>query len=214
MGIAFRWMSLCLLAAISCIVANAQNASTNPKPSKPAATSSGQAAMPTLTAAPEMVKLIKAMAGNWTTTAVMEKGPMMPNGGTDHGTSKMWAGPAGMSLLQTYHSTGSMGNFSGVGTDWWDAQAQVYKGVWCDSMAPCNTTGTSKWDGDKLVGTMEGDMNGQKMITRITYSDFKPNSFVMTMDTGPDANSLQKMMTITYTRAAAKAAEGAGESKH
>lgn len=202
MRIPFRWGSLTLLAAIICVVVNAQNASTNPKPSSPAATSSGQAAMPMPTAPPEMAKLIKAMEGNWTTTAVMEKGPMMPNGGTDHGTSKMWAGPGGMSLLQTYHSTGSLGDFSGVGTDWWDAQTQVYKGVWCDSMAPCNATGTSKWDGDKLVGTMEADMNGQKMITRVTYSDFKPDSFVMTMDSGPDANSLQKMMTITYTRAA------------
>lgn len=49
---------------------------------------------------------------------------------------------------------------------------------------------------------MEGEMNGQKMVTRFTYSDWKPNSFVMTMDSGPDANSLKPMMTITYTKGA------------
>ena len=79
----------------------------------------------------------------------------------------------------------------------------LYRGVWCDNMTPngCDTSGTTKWEGDKLVGTMEGDMNGQKMVTRFTYSDFKPDSFVMTMEMGPDASKLQKAMTITYTKA-------------
>ena len=49
----------------------------------------------------------------------------------------------------------------------------------------CDGSGTTKWEGDKLVGTMEGEMNGQKMMTRFTYSDFKPDSFVMTMEMGP-----------------------------
>jgi hypothetical protein len=40
------------------------------------------------------------------------------------------------------------------------------------------------------------------MMTKFTYSDFKPNSFVMTMASGPDANSLKPMMTLTYTKAA------------
>jgi hypothetical protein len=38
-------------------------------------------------------------------------------------------------------------------------------------------------------------------MTRFTYSDFKPNSFVMTMEMGPDASKLQKAMTVTYTKA-------------
>jgi hypothetical protein len=71
----------------------------------------------------------------------------------------------------------------------------------------CDASGTTKWDGDKLVGMMEGDMNGQKMTTRFVYSDWKPNSFVMTMEAGPNANSLQKMMTITYTKGGAASAK-------
>ena len=85
------------------------------------------------------------------------------------------------------------------------AAMSAYRTVWCDNMTPngCDPSGTTKWDGDKLVGTMEGDMNGQKMVTRFTYSDFKPGSFVMTMEMGPDASKLQKAMTITYSKAGA-----------
>ncbi len=121
------------------------------------------------------------------------------------GTATFTPGPGGMSLMEKYHSSGTMGeSFSGFGTFWWDSKAQVYRGMWCDNMTPggCDASGTTKWEGDNLVGTMEGEMNGQKMTTRFTYSDWKPNSFVMTMDSGPDANSLKPMMTITYTKAA------------
>ena len=98
-------------------------------------------------------------------------------------------------------------SFNGAGTFWWDPKANLYHGVWCDNMTPagCDSNGTTKWDGDKLVGTMEGDMNGQKMVTQFTYSDFKPDSFVMTMASGPDASKLQKVMTVTYTKTAAPA---------
>jgi hypothetical protein len=70
----------------------------------------------------------------------------------------------------------------------------------------CDASGTTKWEGDNLVGTMEGEMNGQKVLTRFVYSDWKPNSFVMKMESGPDANSMKEMMTITYTRAGAASA--------
>lgn len=172
-----------------------------------------QAAMPAMKPAPEMTKLIKAMAGTWTTSETMEPSPYGP-GGSGHGTSKMWAGPGGMSLMQNYRSSGPMGSFTGAGTSWWDPAGKVYRGVWCDNMTPtgCDASGSSKWDGAKLVGTMEGEMNGQKMITKMTYSDFKPDSFVMTMESGPDMNSLKKMMTINYTKVAARAAD-AGDKK-
>ena len=55
---------------------------------------------------------------------------------------------------------------------------------------------------------MESDMNGQKMVTKITYTNWTPNSFVMTMSTGPDANSLKDLMMVTYTKAAAAAKMG------
>jgi hypothetical protein len=129
--------------------------------------------------------------------------PMMPNGGSGKGMARMWAGPGGMSLMETYRTSGMMSmNFTGAGTFWWDAKAGAYRGLWCDNTLPggCDDSGTTKWDGEKLIGTMQSEMNGQKMTTRFTYSDWKPDSFVMTMEMGPDVNSLKTAMTVTYTR--------------
>ena len=181
--------------------------SAKPKAAKPAAKPKEQMGMPMPKPAPEMTKMIKMMAGSWTVTEKSDPNPMMPKGGTGKGTAVLTPGPGGMSLTEKYHSTGAMGSFNGSGTFWWNPKAQVYRGVWCDNMSPngCDDSGSSKWEGDKLVGTMQGEVNGQKMMTRFTYSDFKPNSFVMTMEMGPDAGKLQKAMTVTYTKAGAMA---------
>ncbi len=187
------------LVALCCAALVGQDAMKKSDAKKPAASM----AMPMPTPAPEMTKLIKSMGGTWTVTEKHFPNPMMPNGGTGKGTATLTPGPGNLSLTEKYHSAGAMGSFNGLGVFWWDPKAQVYHGTWCDTMTPtgCDSSGTTKWDGDKLVGTMEGDMNGQKMMTRFTYSDWKPNSFMMTMEMGPDANSLKKAMTITYTKA-------------
>ncbi len=200
-----RVTMLVVLAGLCVMPLAAQDSAMSPKPkaAKPAAKSPEPAAMPMPKPAPEMAKMIKMMAGSWTVAEKADPSPMMPKGGVGKGTAVLTPGPGGLSLTEKYHSNGAMGSFNGLGTFWWDAKAQVYRGVWCDSMTPngCDASGTTKWEGDKLVGTMEGEMNGQKMMTRFTYSDFKPDSFVMTMESGPDASKLQKAMTITYTKA-------------
>jgi hypothetical protein len=194
---------LVAFTAILCTVCIAQDNSAAAKPKSGGAAQ--QPSMPPMPKPdPQMTKLIKMMSGTWTVTEKAEPGPMFPKGGTGKGTARLWAGPGGMSLMEMYHSNGVMGAFNGAGTFWWDPKAQVYHGLWCDNMTPggCDASGTTKWEGDSLVGMMEGEMNGQKMMTKFTYSDFKPNSFVMTMASGPDANSLKPMMTVTYTKAA------------
>jgi hypothetical protein len=200
-----RVTMLIVLAGLCVMPLAAQDSamSAKPKAAKPAAKSPEQASMPMPKPAPEMTKMIKMMAGTWTVTEKHESNPMMPKGGTNKGTAVLTPGPGDMSLVEKYHSTGAIGSFNGLGTFWWDTKAQAYPGVWCDNMSPtgCNNTGSTKWEGDKLVGTMEGEMNGQKIMTRFIYSDFKPNSFVMTMEMGPDASKMQKAMTITYTKA-------------
>ncbi|MGB8885187.1 MAG: DUF1579 family protein [Candidatus Korobacteraceae bacterium] len=171
---------------------------------KPAAKTAQPMAMPVPQPAPEMIKLIKMMGGNWTVTEKENPGPMFPNGGTGKGTATLTPGPGGLSLMEKYHSSGAMGpSFNGVGTFWWDPKAQVFRGLWCDNLTPngCDASGTTKWDGDKLVGTMTSDMNGQKMVTQFVYSDWKPTSFVMTMSTGADAKSLKPAVIITYSKA-------------
>lgn len=179
------------------------------RPGSPAANAAKRSSGATVSsprAAAEMTRLIKMMSGTWSVVEKAQRNPMMPNGGVGKGSAVFTAGPGGMSLMEKYHSSGLMGsNFIGYGTFWWDAKAQAYRGLWCDSMTPggCDASGTTKWEGDKLVGTMQGNMNGQTMVTRFTYSDWKPNSFAMTMEVGSDVNSMTEAMTITYTRAGA-----------
>lgn len=196
-----RGTILAVLGALCAVPLAAQDSamSAKPKAEKP----KEQMGMPMIKPAPEMTKMIKMLAGTWTVAEKHEPNPMMPSGGTGKGTAVLTPGPGGLSLMEKYHSSGAMGpNFTGDGTFWWDPQAKLYRTVWCDNMTPngCDSSGSTKWDGDKLVGTMEGDMNGQKMVSRFTYSDFKPNSFVMTMEMGPNAGKMQKAMTLTYTR--------------
>jgi len=45
-------------------------------------------------------------------------------------------------------------------------------------------------------------ITGQKMVTTFTYSDWTPNSFVMTHASGSDANSLEADDDLTYTKTA------------
>jgi len=201
-----RVLFVITLAACCCMALFAQDAAA-PAKSKAAKSASQAPAMPMLKPAPEMAKLIKTLSGNWTVAEKMEPGPMAPNGGTGKGTAKIWAGPGGLSLMENYQSTNAMGNFKGAGTWWWDPKAQVFHGLWCDNMTAngCDTSGSTKWEGDNLVGTMSApDPSGQMMMMKFIYSDFKPDSFVMTMEGGPDASKMQKMMTVTYTKAAAK----------
>lgn len=209
MRIIGKGILLMMLAALFCATLMAQDSETPKKP--PASRAVVNAKMPPPPqASPEMTKLIQTMSGTWTVAEKYEQSPMFPTGGSGKGTAKFWAGPGGMSLLESYHSNGMVGNFSGFGTTWWDPKAQAYRAVWCDSMTPngCDSSGTSRWDGETLSGMMESEMNGQKMVTKITYTNWTPNSFVMIMSTGPDANSLKDVMTDTYTKAAAAAKTG------
>ena len=193
-----RGVTSIFLAAMCCIAMTAQDAK-KPASAKAANSAQMQAPQP----APEMTKLIKSMAGTWTVTEKHLPNPMMPKGGTGKGMAALTPGPGNLSLVEKYHSTGAMGTFNGMGVFWWDAKAGAYRGLWCDNMTPggCDANGTTKWEGDKLVGNMDMDVNGQKTAMRFTYSDFKPGSFMMTMEMGPDANSMKKAMEVTYTKA-------------
>ena len=190
---------LALLGGLGGALLGAQDAAPSAKP----AAAKDSMPMPMTKPTPEMAKMIKLMAGNWTVTEKHDPSPMMPKGGSGKGTAVMTPGPGGTSLMEKYQSTGAMGpNFNGFGTFWWDPKQQLFRTVWCDNMTPngCDTSGTTKWEGDKLVGMMESEMNGQKMFTRFVYSDFKPGSFIMTMEVGTDPNNMKKASVITYTK--------------
>jgi len=203
----FRMLLILFLAAGCTALLAQQDTGTQTKMHEHGKSDKMQAqsgSMPMLKPAPEMTKLIDKLSGTWKTTEKAEPNPMMPNGGTGQGMARLHPGPGNLSLMEMYNSTGAMGQFHGMGTFWWDPKDQVYHGVWCDNMTPngCDSSGSTKWQGDNLVGTMEGEMNGQKIYSRFTYSDFKPDSFVMTMEMGATPDQMHKAMTITYTKTA------------
>ena len=164
--------------------------------------------------APEMAKLEKLLAGRWTLEMRFEAMPEMgpeAQGGSGKGHEVVKMGPAGNSLISDLHSRSHMGPFSGHGVMWWDAKAGAYRSVWCDSETPaCEASGTGTWEGDDLVFTVEtafpgSDQKMMKIKMREIYRDFKPGSFTFAIDSSIEGGPMKNMMTVHYTRAAAKA---------
>lgn len=207
---------LCALALLT-VSAMAQDKpaakAAKPANKKAPAAQGGMPPMPK--PSPEMQKLSKMLAGKW--TAVTKTEPMggMP-GGEAKGEATFSRGPGGLSLIEDFKSEGGgFGSFRGHGVTYWDDKEKNYTGMWCDSMTPtgCSNGGTSKWDGDKIVGFMEmPDEKGQVQKYRMTYADIKPDSVTFTME-APDGSNYKPMMTIVYTRAAGKPATPAAEKK-
>ena len=173
------------------------------KEAKPAA--AAPAGMPMPKPGPEMKKLISQLGGNFTST--MKSEPMfgMP-ASTSTGPAKLYAGPGGLSLVETVNSVDEHGGkFSGHWLFWWDAKAKGYKGVWCDNGTPsgCMDSGTGNWDGDKLVVTGDMDMMGKTFKTKSTYSNFTADGYTFVMEASEGSGPMQKMFTVEYKRAAA-----------
>ncbi len=192
---------LCCGAAMLAQDKPAAAKSANPKLEKPAQSSSGMPPAPK--ASPEMQKLNKMLVGKWTAVVKTEAAPGMA-ATESKGEAIFRRGPGGLSLIEDFHSKGGMGSFYGHGVTYWDDKAKNYTGLWCDTMSAhgCENGGTSKWEGDKIVGFMEMEDNGKMQKYRMTYSDIKPDSVTFTMEAPDSKGSYTPMMTIVYTRAA------------
>jgi hypothetical protein len=201
-----RTIMLCALALITVsAIAQEKPAAKAAKPATKKAQAT-QAAMPMPKPSPEMQKLSKMLLGKWTAVVKEEAMGAMP-ASESSGEATFRHGPGGLSLIQEFRITsGSMAHFSGHGVTYWDEKAKNYSGLWCDSGTPggCGPAGTSKWDGDNIVGYMEmPDETGKMSKYRMTYSDIKPDSVLFTMEAPDGSNGYKKMMTIAYTRPAA-----------
>ncbi len=207
-----RTLAFCAVALIT-VSAMAQDkpAAKPAKAAKPKAEATQGGMPPAPKPSPEMQKLSKMLMGTWTTEEKFE--PMMGMPATEgKGKAVFTRGPGGLSIIENYNSQNAMGKFAGHGVIYWDDKAKAYSGIWCDTMTPtgCDSSGTTKWEGDKLVGTMDTDMGGQKMKMRMTYSDIKPDSFLFTMETEMNGK-YQKTGTISYTKAAATSPQPAAK---
>src|SRR5215470_10615770 len=115
--------AMCLVF-LMCVMAVAQDKGKNSGAATPADKKAGsEMTMPMAKPSPEMQKLSKIVVGTWSTTEKMEPAPLAPKGASGKGTATFKNGPGGLSLIQDYKSSGTMGSFTGHGVMWWDPQA-------------------------------------------------------------------------------------------
>jgi hypothetical protein len=109
-----------------------------------------------------------------------------------------------LSLTEEYRSKGAGGKSWGIGTIWWDAEAQGFHFVWCDSFAldrGCRISSQlGKWIGDDYVATDEHEVSGKQVFEKEVWSDFTPNSFSQTLYTGDTFDKLKRFLTIKAKR--------------
>ena len=135
---------------------------------KPAAASVAPAVKP---GAAEMDRL-KFYLGEWEYTETYPKSGFSPNGGkkADVYTSKL--GPGGNSLINTFPSQGSVGDFEGLLVMTWDAREKAYKAYAFGNDFPGALVETGQFEGDELVYRSEFPVEGATLklrnVTRIT----------------------------------------------
>jgi hypothetical protein len=124
---------------------------------KPAEQSSAAAA-----ARPGAVEMeqLKFYVGEWDYTETY------PKGGKNTGVypSKLW--PGGNSLINTFHSTGPVGDFEGLLTLTWDANEKAYKAYAFGNEFPGAIVETGQFEGDALVYRSELTVGGATMKLR------------------------------------------------
>lgn len=154
---------------------------------------------------PEIAKL-KDMVGSFSVAEHHDAGAMGPAGG-GKGIAHTVMGPGGYTMLIDYKATtGAMKGMKGHGLIGWDAEAKTYKQFWTDSMGPVMVQSTGDWDGDKLVMKSEGTMMGKGYKEQDIYSDITAKGFKLEIQMSFDGSPMASMMTLTYTRMAAKPA--------
>jgi len=198
-----RILLICTLLAVS-LAAFAQAKAVKPTKGepKPAAQPAGP---PMPKPAPEMKKMLTQLSGDFTATMKMDAMMGMP-ASTSVGPAKIYSGPGRLSLMETVNSVDEHGNkFSGHGIIWWDAKANLYKGIWCDNGSPngCMDSGTGKWEGNNLVFTGSMEMMGKNYNFKSTYSGFSADGYNFLMETSEGSGPMQKMFTVDYKKASA-----------
>lgn len=133
-----------------------------------------------LAQAPEMPKPAPEMAaiaffnGSWTCQGTMKPSPFGP-GGAISSTSKIHDDLGG--FWQSGKVESSMGDmkFQGRFHTTYDSAAKEYLMLWVDSMGAWSQSTSKGWSGDTIVYEGEGDMGGQKMEGRDTFTKSGPD---------------------------------------
>jgi hypothetical protein len=115
---------------------------------------------------PEMQRLSKLYVGTWTSTETYPKSPISPNGGVNTGVYTSEIGPAGNSIINRFHSKGSVGEFQGVMVMTWDPAEKAYKAYAFGDSFPAALVETGRWENDVLVYRAEFSAGGMNFVMR------------------------------------------------
>jgi hypothetical protein len=193
-----------LLCAFGLTIPRVEYAQTD-KPELDSAADSGASGRLRASSSP-MERLIDALAGGWATEITYEPGEQFPQGGSGRSRDSYRVGPARSSLIQEYHADGTGGKAWGTGVIWWDARAEGFRFVWCDSSAVddgCRVSSDlGNWKGDAFTMTDVHEVAGKPVFEKEVWSGFTPNSFGQTLYVGDSRETLKKYMVIHARRIA------------
>jgi hypothetical protein len=115
---------------------------------------------------PEMQRLAKLYVGTWDYTETYPKSPRSPEGGQNTGVYSSELGPGGNSLINRFHSHGSVGDFAGMLVMTWDAKEKTYKEYVFGSDHTGAFVQTGQWEDDTLVYRGEFTAGAMKAALR------------------------------------------------
>ncbi len=145
------------------------------------------------------VKQMAAMIGTWSTTYEIKPGMGMPGGkGTSTSTCSWTAGGFGVSCTEKL-DLGAMGKSTSVSLMFYDSEAKNYVHSEVSSDGEAFTT-RGVVNGDTWVFESDMTMGGKPMHNRFTLTYTSKETNEMKYEIGPDANSMQLIMTGKETR--------------
>lgn len=147
------------------------------------------AAPPAKPGVAEMERL-KFYVGEWDYTETYPKSAFIPNGGVNTGVYTSKLGPGGLSLINSFHSQGPIGDFEGLLIMTWDAHEKAYKAYAFGNDFPGAVVETGQFEGDALVYrgefTTEGVTVKVSNRTRVTGPGTLVSEESMTMPGQPE----------------------------
>lgn len=157
---------------------------------------------PTSGAEAPIQKLTRVFEGRWSVTEKHEPSEWSPAGAKGTGKAEFRAGPGRLSLIQEYRSSSSMGDFTGHGISWWDAEAAGFRGMWCENRSPsgCEDSGLVMWSGDRLTTVYKVKANGQETTVSRTVTIIDPDHFIVRFEMAIGENPMRPAMEIDYQR--------------
>ena len=157
-----------------------------------------------------MQSLIKALSGRWSLKVTFEPSKDAPAGLEGTGEETWHAGPEGLTFTDEEVMHAGPLAIILVGVLWQDLKTKDFHAMDCNNQNPhsCDLKGAVDgmvvhWTGSQLtIDEQELSPKGERMISRVLWSDISTNTFTETGYLGAPGGPFQKAMTIHATRVA------------